>query len=148
MAKNSKNTPDHEYSKVDGNVIVNFYDGDLPLTDRWESLSFTSNPQTGTMKGSGKFPRAHVATRYEPELSITMDADLGDYVCTRAGDRGVKSVTFIRQRPNDSPITTVYNKWKPSFPDMEVGDDAVAVEVTGNLLGWVPDTQKKIVITT
>lgn len=148
MAENSKNTPDYEYSKVDCSCTINFRDGDLPIANRWETATFAPNADAGTMPGSGRTPRAHRATRYAPELTITMDADLADYVCKRAGKRAVKSVTFVRQRPDDVPITTVYEKWMPQFGDLEMGDDPVAVEVTGLLLNWTPDKQGKIAITT
>jgi hypothetical protein len=87
-----------------------------------------------------------VATRYEPELTIVLDKDLADYVCKRAGSRAVKSVTVVRQRPNDAPITDVYKKWMPQFGETEYGDDATAVEVTGNVLDWDADKQNKIVV--
>lgn len=144
MAKNSKNTPKYEYSKVDCTCVINFNDGDLPLDDRWETATFAPNADAGTMPGSGPLPRAHRGTRYAPELTITVDADMSDYICIRANNQAIKSVTFIRQRPNDSPITTVYKDWMPQFGEMEKGDDPMAVEVTGLLLGWEPDKQGKI----
>jgi hypothetical protein len=153
MAENSKNTPDYEYSKVDCSITINFGDknavpGDLPLADRFESATFAPNADAGTMAGSGRTPRAHRATRYGPELTITTDADMSDEIQRRQGKRAIKSVTIVRQRPNDSPITTIYEKWNAQYGDMEMGDDPIAVEVTGLLLGWKPDRQKKISITT
>jgi hypothetical protein len=146
VAENSKNTPDYEYSKVDVSITINFRDGDFPLANRFESMTFTPNPQAGTMKGSGRTPRSHTATRYEPELTIVLDKDTADYITKRAGKRAVKSVTVVRQRPDDSPVTDVYHKWMPQDGDTEYGDDATQVEVTGNVLGWDKDKQSKIVV--
>lgn len=144
MAENSKNTPDYEFSKVDVQIVLVFNDGEWPAENRWEEATFSPNPQNGTMKGSGRTPRAHVATRYEPELSITFDKDAADYIAKRQGNGTIKAVKFIRQRPGDSPITDVYEKWKATFGETAYNDDPTAVEVTGMLLGWKPDQTNKI----
>lgn len=148
MAANSIATPAHEFSKTDVEIILVFNDGELPLANRWEEMTFTPGGQNGTMKGSGKKPRSHVTTRYEPELSITTDKDLSDYIVQRAelpANRGVVSlVKVVRQRPADAPITDVYKKWKPMYGETAYNDDATAVEVTGMLLDWTADQTKAI----
>lgn len=143
MAENSKRTPDYEYSKVDYQCILVFTDGEYPLENRWESASRAMNPDRGTMAGSGRFPRAHRATRYAPELTITTDHDTADYIATRSAKQAIKAVKFIRQRPGDAPITDVYESWLPSFPDVEAGDDPTQCELVGNFLSMKLDTQGK-----
>lgn len=148
MAENSANTPDYEYTKVDANIILVFRDGsELPLANRWEEATFSPSPQAGTMKGSGRYPRAHVATRYEPEFSIICDKDMADYIVKRKGNRAIKAVKVIRQRPDDSPITDMLKSWNPSYGESAFNDDPTAVELTGMLLGFELDKQNKISVT-
>jgi hypothetical protein len=148
MAENSANTPIYEYSKVDVSFILVFHDGfELPLANRWEEATFSPSPQAGTMKGSGRFPRAHIATRYEPEFSIIVDKDMADYIIKRKGNRAIKAVKAIRQRPEDAPITDFFKSWNPSYGETAFNDDATAVELTGMLLGFELDKQNKISVT-
>lgn len=140
MAANSKNTPTYEYSKVDYTIIIVFADGEYPLEDRWESATFSPNADAGTMAGSGRFPRAHRATRYAPSLTISTDHDTADYIAARKGNGAIPSVKIIRQRPNGAPITDVFGQWNPSFGEREMGDDPTTVDVEGLLAG--PDAFK------
>lgn len=140
MAANSKNTPVYEYSKIDCTIVLVFSDGEYPLEDRWETATFAPNPDAGTMAGSGRFPRAHRATRYAPELTINTDLDTADYIVSRKGDGAIPSVKITRQRPGGSPIVDVFGQWNPSYGEREMGDDPTAVDVTGLLAG--PDAFK------
>jgi hypothetical protein len=147
MAANSNNTPTQEYSKVDATCILVFADNsELPLTDRWEEATFNPNGTAGTLKGSGKFRRAHLRITYEPTFSITLDADLASAIDKRKGDGLIKQVKMIRQRPGGAPITDLYNWWNPPMGEMSYNDDAITPELVGELLSFKLDATNKIVI--
>jgi hypothetical protein len=147
MAANSANTPVHEYNKVDTTCILVFANNsELPLTDRWEEATFNPNGTAGTLKGSGRFRRAHTSETFEPTFAITLDLDLATAIQKRRGSNAIKQVKLIRQRPGGAPITDLINWWKPPIGEMAYGDDPSTCELSGEALSFTLDATNKIVI--
>ncbi len=148
MAANSAATPVHEYNKVDTTAILVFKDNsELPLANRWEEATFNPNGTAGTLKGSGKFRRAHTSETYEPTFAITLDLDLATYIQKRRGKSAIKQVKLIRQRPDGPPITDLIKWWLPPIGEMGYGDDPSTCELSGEALEFDLDSTNKIAIT-
>lgn len=129
-----------EYSILDLTVVAQlpsgavfpFKRGDLGLL---EDAMYDNKPESKTMQGSGKNPRAHLRILNKPTAELSMSINTATALEKFVGPDGQCKLLCSRRTPTGTIVADHVHGWKPLFggPTYK-GGDATVVKVTGNAL--------------